>query len=48
MTSDALSTAIFVLGPKKGLELARMLKGVEVIIVDSSGKVHTSKGIELH
>lgn len=48
MTSDALSTAIFVLGPKKGLELVQMLKGVEVIIVDSTGKVLTSKGIELH
>lgn len=47
MTSDALSTAVFVLGPAKGLELVERLNGVEAIIVDSSGKVLTSKGIKL-
>ena len=47
MTSDALSTSVFVLGPAKGLALVEKLGGVEAIIVDSSGAVLTSKGIEL-
>lgn len=47
MTSDALSTAIFVLGPDKGLELADKLNGVEVIIVDAAGKMRISPGISL-
>lgn len=47
MTTDALSTAIFVLGPQKGLELAKKLAGIEVLIVDSSGAVSSSGGIDL-
>jgi len=47
MTSDALSTTIFVLGPEKGIELAGKLGGVEVIIVDASGKMRISPGISL-
>lgn len=46
-TSDALSTAVFVLGPKTGMELVKRLKGVEAIIVDASGEIHTSPGITL-
>ncbi|MCX7797101.1 MAG: FAD:protein FMN transferase [Melioribacter sp.] len=42
MTADALSTGIFVLGPKKGIELAEKLKNIEVMIVDSSGNIYQS------
>lgn len=44
ITADALSTGIFVMGPKKGIELAEKLKDVEVMIVDSTGTIHQSKG----
>jgi len=47
MTTDALSTAIFVLGPQKGMELARKLPGIEVLIVDSMGGLTASGGMEL-
>jgi len=47
MTTDALSTAIFVLGPQKGLELAKSLPGIEVLIVDSSGAVSSSGGMDI-
>ena len=47
MTSDALSTAVFVMGPDKGLELIKKLNGVEAIIVDSTGKMRISPGISL-
>lgn len=45
MTTDALSTAVFVMGPDKGMALVEKLKGVEAIIVDSEGGRHTSSGI---
>ena len=48
MTSDALSTALFVMGPAEGLGLVGRLKGIEAIFVDSQGKVHTSAGITLN
>lgn len=47
MTTDALSTAIFVLGPEKGLELAERLGQIEAIIVDGNGVVHSTSGVEL-
>ncbi|MEE9543651.1 MAG: FAD:protein FMN transferase, partial [Thermodesulfobacteriota bacterium] len=47
MTSDAFATAVFVLGPEKGLRLVERLNGVEAIIVDASGTTHTSSGIDL-
>ncbi len=45
MTTDALSTAVFVLGPKKGMDLVESLRGIETIIVDSDGVLHTSSGV---
>jgi thiamine biosynthesis lipoprotein len=45
MTSDALSTAVFVLGPENGMKLIKSLPGIEGIIVDSNGNVHYSPGI---
>lgn len=37
--ADALSTAVFVLGPVEGMKLVNKL-GVKVIIVDKNGKIH--------
>lgn len=37
--ADALSTALYVMGPSKALSLVRSLEGVKAIIVTSSGKV---------
>jgi len=45
MTTDALSTAVFVMGPDKGMALVERLNGIEAIIVDSEGGRHTSSGI---
>lgn len=47
MTSDAFSTAIFVLGPDKGLELIGKLKGIEAVIVDESGKIRGSSSVDI-
>jgi len=46
MTSDALSTAVFILGPERGMELIKSLPGIEGVIVDNNGDVHYSEGIE--
>ena len=45
--ADALATGIFVLGVDVGINLVNQLKGIECIMVDSKGKVHTSKGIDI-
>lgn len=45
-TADALSTAVFVMGPVKGMELVEGLDKVEAVIVDSNGKVTVSKGLK--
>ncbi|MFK4568163.1 FAD:protein FMN transferase [Enterococcus sp. UD-01] len=43
---DGLSTAVFSMGVKKGLEYAEGLKGVDVIFVTKEDKVYVSKDIE--
>lgn len=43
--SDALATAIFVLGVDSGMALINQLKGAEAIIVDSNNIMHKSSGI---
>jgi thiamine biosynthesis lipoprotein len=44
MTSDALSTSLFVLGPENGISLVKKLPGVEALIVSEGGKVTFSDG----
>ncbi|MFQ5464390.1 MAG: FAD:protein FMN transferase [Thermodesulfobacteriota bacterium] len=44
--ADALSTAVFVMGPKAGMGLIERLPGVEGVIVDSRGRVVRSSGFE--
>ncbi len=46
--TDALSTAIFILGEKKGLELINSLDGFDAIIIDSKGKIHYSNGLDAY
>ncbi len=45
--ADALATSIFVMGKEVGLDFINQLKGIECIIVDDIGKIHTSKDIKL-
>ena len=46
MTTDALSTTIFVLGAINGMALIETLDGIDAIIIDSSGKLHYSSGLQ--
>lgn len=43
--SDAFATAVFILGPDKGMEVLTRL-GFDGIIIASDGVVHTTKGLE--
>ena len=43
MGSDALSTALFVLGPKEGLALVNNLPDTEALVVDQDGVQHRSR-----
>ena len=45
LTADALSTAVFVLGLEKGLELLESLDGVDGVIIDKQGKIHVTSGL---
>jgi len=44
LTTDVLSTTLFILGAVKGLALIETLDGIEAIIIDSAGKIHYSSG----
>lgn len=44
MMADAFATAVFVLGPKKGIELVESIQGMETFIIDSRGKWIFSSG----
>jgi len=45
ITTDALSTSIFVLGVEKGLALINQLADIDAILVDSHGRLHYSSGL---
>ncbi|PCI08384.1 MAG: thiamine biosynthesis protein ApbE [Flavobacteriaceae bacterium] len=45
--ADALATSVFVMGLDVGVDFINQLKGIECIIVDDTGKTHTSTGIKL-
>ncbi len=45
--ADALATSIFVMGKDIGIDLINQLKGIDCILVDDKGKVHTSNNITL-
>ena len=45
--ADAMATGIFVMGVEVGLDLVNQIKGIECIIVDNQGKIHSSKGIDI-
>jgi thiamine biosynthesis lipoprotein len=45
--ADMISTAVFVMGPWKGLRFLKSLENVEGLIVDSNGKIHKTDGFKL-
>ncbi|MEM6733341.1 MAG: FAD:protein FMN transferase [Myxococcota bacterium] len=44
-SADAYATAIFILGPEKGLELAEATDGLDTVIVDAKNQVTVSTGL---
>lgn len=46
MEADALSTAVFVLGPARGMELVEDLPGVEAVLITPELKVTVSSGLK--
>ena len=52
MMADALASAVSVLGPRRGLRLARKLNGVEVLVIwdrdgDGAGAMFHTRGFPL-
>jgi FAD:protein FMN transferase len=44
LTSEALSKAVFVMGAQRGLALVNRLAGIDAVLVDAHGALHTSAG----
>jgi thiamine biosynthesis lipoprotein len=42
--ADAYATAVYVMGPEKGMDWVEARPGVEALVVDSSGLIHRSSG----
>ena len=45
LTSEALATAVFVLGAERGLALVEPLSGIDALVVDAQGVLHASSGL---
>lgn len=45
-TTDALSTSIFVMGRERGMQLINRLPGIDAILVDNTGHMYYSDGLE--
>lgn len=45
VTADALSTAVFIMGPEKGMELVESLPGIEAILVGPHQEIIFSSGL---
>lgn len=45
LTTDGLSTAVFVLGPEKGLEMIETLPGIDAVIIDDQRVMHFTEGL---
>jgi thiamine biosynthesis lipoprotein len=43
--ADTLDTALFVMGPERGMRLVESLPGVEAVMVDASNRVLVSSGL---
>ncbi len=44
--ADALATAVFVLGPDRGMSLVEGMEGVECVIIDKGGRRSSSSGLQ--
>jgi thiamine biosynthesis lipoprotein len=45
-TADALDTAIFAVGPERGLKILKGIPGLEAVIVDAKNQVHVTAGLK--
>jgi len=48
MAADALSTAVFVLGAERGMDLVRRTPGTDALLVSKSGKITSTDGFPLN
>lgn len=46
LSADALATAVFVMGPKRGLDLIERMEEVEGLIISSDGEMIVSEGLK--
>jgi thiamine biosynthesis lipoprotein len=46
--SDALATAVFVMGPEIGVDLVNQLPGIHALVVNESNTIFTTRHLKLN
>jgi FAD:protein FMN transferase len=46
MTTEGISTSVFVMGVRRGMALVNSLPGIAAVIVDSAGMLHYSDALQ--
>ncbi|MFQ5456333.1 MAG: FAD:protein FMN transferase [Nitrospirota bacterium] len=45
VVTDALATAVFILGPEDGMKLVEQMRGIDAVIIDKNGNLSVSEGV---
>lgn len=48
LTSEALSKTVFVLGVERGMAIVEQVPGADAVVVDATGRLHFSSGLQPH
>lgn len=48
LTSEALSKTVFVLGVERGLAIVEQVPGADAVVVDATGRLHFTSGLQPH
>lgn len=44
-TTEGISKSVFIMGPKRGIRFAESLPGIDAVIIDADGNMHTTAGL---
>jgi thiamine biosynthesis lipoprotein len=44
-TTEGISKSVFIMGPERGIRFAESLPGIDAVIIDGAGHMHTTAGL---
>jgi FAD:protein FMN transferase len=44
-TTEGISKSVFIMGPERGIRFAESLPGIDAVIIDADGEMHTTAGL---